>query len=328
MQRNTTSLSPNEGDIDSQVRERAKNNSNRSLDKLLGQLEESLTASLVTVEEQVNLARSLKNLAYANLNHLEEELLGFEDEVRRARKAGELTLEEVEAIKEEAEAEEREDEEEGGENGKDRDEDEGNPYSKDTDEKRNKRSLTETSIKLPEKGLVKKTTPRTATVAKRRNSEADDANRDRRTSRTNRRSTDSNTSNNSNNNGEESMGKGDDLSIFSQDRVIPPIPAPLPSPSVAIATSPLESINLHAPTSPPTAIAGGDEPIYCTCRQVSFGEMIACDNPACDIEWFHYGCVGLTAPPPGKWFCPRCAARKALIDNGERMIDKITGKQS
>ena len=26
---------------------------------------------------------------------------------------------------------------------------------------------------------------------------------------------------------------------------------------------------------------------YCTCRHVSFGEMIACDDPDCDIEWFH-----------------------------------------
>ena len=26
----------------------------------------------------------------------------------------------------------------------------------------------------------------------------------------------------------------------------------------------------------------------------------------CPIEWFHYGCVGLTDAPKGKWFCPQC----------------------
>ena len=53
-----------------------------------------------------------------------------------------------------------------------------------------------------------------------------------------------------------------------------------------------------------------DEPTYCTCRQVSFGEMIACDNDACPIEWYHQSCVGFK--PSEKfsksWFCPLCRA--------------------
>jgi len=50
------------------------------------------------------------------------------------------------------------------------------------------------------------------------------------------------------------------------------------------------------------------EPRYCYCNQVSYGEMIACDNEDCTREWFHLGCVGLTAPPRGKtkWFCREC----------------------
>jgi hypothetical protein len=40
---------------------------------------------------------------------------------------------------------------------------------------------------------------------------------------------------------------------------------------------------------------------------VSFGEMIACDNEECEVEWFHYACVGLNGPPKGKWFCPNCS---------------------
>lgn len=39
------------------------------------------------------------------------------------------------------------------------------------------------------------------------------------------------------------------------------------------------------------------EPRYCYCNQVSFGEMVACDNDACPTEWFHLSCVGLTKPP-------------------------------
>ena len=38
--------------------------------------------------------------------------------------------------------------------------------------------------------------------------------------------------------------------------------------------------------------------------------MIACDNARCAIEWFHLECVGLTASPKGKWFCPDCQALK------------------
>ncbi|KAI7906496.1 uncharacterized protein BX663DRAFT_483231 [Cokeromyces recurvatus] len=50
-----------------------------------------------------------------------------------------------------------------------------------------------------------------------------------------------------------------------------------------------------------------NEPLYCYCSQVSFGEMLACDNPECEIEWFHLECVGLKTPPKGKWYCKNCA---------------------
>ncbi|GLT56384.1 hypothetical protein SLA2020_294270 [Shorea laevis] len=53
-----------------------------------------------------------------------------------------------------------------------------------------------------------------------------------------------------------------------------------------------------------------NEPTYCFCNQVSFGEMVACDNPDCKIEWFHFGCVGLKEQPKGKWYCSDCAAAK------------------
>lgn len=91
------------------------------------------------------------------------------------------------------------------------------------------------------------------------------------------------------------------------------------------------------------------EPVYCVCRQVAFGEMIACDNPEvrrcsrwraslgamgcgpllssppssavhlsqCKYEWFHFRCVGITPSnkPKTRWFCPDCTRlrRKGLL---------------
>lgn len=82
--------------------------------------------------------------------------------------------------------------------------------------------------------------------------------------------------------------------------------------------SPLASIS-----SPMTGLGGGahtpggqgsdqewnydpNEPRYCVCNQVSYGDMVACDNEDCPYEWFHYPCVGVTAPPKGKWYCQPC----------------------
>lgn len=49
-----------------------------------------------------------------------------------------------------------------------------------------------------------------------------------------------------------------------------------------------------------------NEPKYCFCDQVSYGNMIACDNEECPIEWFHFPCVDLKSKPKGKWYCPEC----------------------
>ncbi|KAK9767058.1 hypothetical protein K7432_018646 [Basidiobolus ranarum] len=52
-----------------------------------------------------------------------------------------------------------------------------------------------------------------------------------------------------------------------------------------------------------------NEPTYCYCNQISFGEMIACDNDNCELEWFHYQCVGLKDPPKGAWYCKECQVK-------------------
>lgn len=71
-----------------------------------------------------------------------------------------------------------------------------------------------------------------------------------------------------------------------------------------------------------------DEARYCYCGDVSYGDMVACENEMvspsllglsnqfahyftfyqCEREWFHFECVGLNEPPGRrvKWFCPDC----------------------
>ncbi|KAK2628125.1 hypothetical protein QTJ16_002771 [Diplocarpon rosae] len=51
---------------------------------------------------------------------------------------------------------------------------------------------------------------------------------------------------------------------------------------------------------------GGDNNKYCICQSVSYGDMVACDNEACPLEWFHWTCVGLKSEPAGSWICPVC----------------------
>lgn len=34
---------------------------------------------------------------------------------------------------------------------------------------------------------------------------------------------------------------------------------------------------------------GEDKRLYCTCQQVSYGNMVACDDGDCPYEWFHWG---------------------------------------
>lgn len=56
-----------------------------------------------------------------------------------------------------------------------------------------------------------------------------------------------------------------------------------------------------------------DEPTYCLCDQISYGEMILCDNDLCPIEWFHFTCVELSSKPKGKWYCPKCRGDRPNI---------------
>lgn len=86
------------------------------------------------------------------------------------------------------------------------------------------------------------------------------------------------------------------FTLLSEESVMPPIS------SLALSLAQPADV-LDMPVDP-------NEPTYCVCQQVSFGEMVGCDNPECTIEWFHFGCVGLSSKPKGKWFCPVCTEKK------------------
>ncbi|RKF62959.1 putative phd-finger domain-containing protein [Erysiphe neolycopersici] len=64
-----------------------------------------------------------------------------------------------------------------------------------------------------------------------------------------------------------------------------------------------------------------DEPRYCLCNNVSYGEMVACDSKGCKREWFHLACVGLKTAPKGDatWYCEDCKeATKGKRSNNNR----------
>jgi hypothetical protein len=76
-----------------------------------------------------------------------------------------------------------------------------------------------------------------------------------------------------------------------------------------------------------------DEPKYCHCQRISFGDMVACENEECPIEWFHFPCVGLKeqarllclvvcplsflirlcvcSQPKGTWYCSDACREKS-----------------
>ena len=65
-----------------------------------------------------------------------------------------------------------------------------------------------------------------------------------------------------------------------------------------------------------TDVKEGEEDMkeYCFCRNLSYGQMIGCDNNQCAYEWFHVGCVGFKEPPKeeGAWYCPVCRTQAGL----------------
>lgn len=62
-----------------------------------------------------------------------------------------------------------------------------------------------------------------------------------------------------------------------------------------------------------------DKSLYCVCNQVSYGDMVGCENDDCPYQWFHLKCVGLTKNPREDevWYCPDCISKGFGPKEGE-----------
>ncbi|KAL1730064.1 hypothetical protein EV714DRAFT_211747 [Schizophyllum commune] len=98
------------------------------------------------------------------------------------------------------------------------------------------------------------------------------------------------------------------ISMPKRKKRAEPVSAPPPVEEPAIVTAPRKTSRPKKLTLLPASTDHIDEPLYCVCRGISAGTMVACDNPDCSQEWFHLPCVGLTEQPGDEepWYCPAC----------------------
>lgn len=68
---------------------------------------------------------------------------------------------------------------------------------------------------------------------------------------------------------------------------------------IAQQNSEVDDTTSNAPDADDDDEIGEDEPTYCYCNGVSYGEMVGCDADGCEREWFHLECVGLKVAPKG-----------------------------
>ena len=69
-----------------------------------------------------------------------------------------------------------------------------------------------------------------------------------------------------------------------------------------------QPLSLQAPNNENNKITDTVQPkLFCYCKRGEDEDnMIGCDNENCEIEWFHFFCVGMKAAPKGQWYCPEC----------------------
>lgn len=54
---------------------------------------------------------------------------------------------------------------------------------------------------------------------------------------------------------------------------------------------------------------------YCYCGSGSHGEMVECEDPFCEREWFHRSCI-TDKTLPEQWFCNDCKKLKEKLKSG------------
>ena len=95
-----------------------------------------------------------------------------------------------------------------------------------------------------------------------------------------------------------------------------------------------------------TVMTPPDEELWCFCRKPDDGrQMVACDNPKCDISWWHIDCLDsyidqnrigtkpdedeTTSESGKKWLCPICIAAAIVSrEEGPHGIEKRRRRSS
>lgn len=98
--------------------------------------------------------------------------------------------------------------------------------------------------------------------------------------------------------------------------------------SASIHSTPVVTNNAVDTTDAGDGDGDGDDKTYCFCDGVSYGEMIACDDEACEREWFHLACIGLDTPPDGTWFCEACTSKKPKKGGRGGRKQKVGGSRA
>eukprot|EP00090_Calanus_glacialis_P024226 TRINITY_DN37617_c0_g1_i1.p1 TRINITY_DN37617_c0_g1~~TRINITY_DN37617_c0_g1_i1.p1 ORF type:complete len:268 (-),score=68.89 TRINITY_DN37617_c0_g1_i1:293-1096(-) len=62
--------------------------------------------------------------------------------------------------------------------------------------------------------------------------------------------------------------------------------------------------------------------LFCLCQREAFGDMVACDNQDCPMEWFHFACMRIKEKPVGVWFCPPCLTQKRKKKSRKKVTEK------
>jgi inhibitor of growth protein 1 len=107
-----------------------------------------------------------------------------------------------------------------------------------------------------------------------------------------------------------------------------------------------QAVQETVPGALPDDTIDPDEETYCLCTQVrtvfsnvltfliylsfqiSYGEMILCENDLCPIEWFHFSCVSLQSKPKGRWYCPNCRGDRPNVMNKKFLRKKYQDSPS
>jgi hypothetical protein len=129
--------------------------------------------------------------------------------------------------------------------------------------------------------------------------------RSRSTRNANNGNSQTSSENNSTTTGAVSKRGGHKKNAHSTTKAALPSPALKASKDTTKPGPPSSGASSPAPEYSDAGEEDVDEARYCYCNEVSYGDMIACDNDSCPREWFHLACVNMKQAPNArtKWFC-------------------------